>query len=134
MSEIRSRLEDTTTVVIHNDTRAPGEHEVFITNQRGEVSRIEVDEDDSVYLNLLDAIDAVWMCGPGTDPCVSGVVAPAGLSDGGNHYCVAHCGYVVRYPAGRWDEIGKPAVQAHDREHHPAKYEQDRINEAMSRD
>jgi hypothetical protein len=69
--------------------------------------------------------------------CDSGLVAPATLRDEGYWYAIAGCGYVVRIPATeRHLQSSAPLsalIDAHTAKHHPARYRQQCIHEAMSR-
>ncbi len=75
---------------------------------------------------------------PQSPACDSGVKAPDSLLDDDYAYGITACGFVVRalrgpYMRGQSSEL-RDKLNAHTRALHPAKYEQDRINEAMSRD
>lgn len=76
--------------------------------------------------------------GDACGPCDSGLKRPEKLLAGDWAYGVAACGFVVRAPRGPYmrgesDELHR-ALAAHTKAVHPAKYEEDCIHEAMSRD
>jgi hypothetical protein len=72
--------------------------------------------------------------------CDSGIARPADgtLRDDGYWYAVAGCGYVVRLARRseylRSSEPLTALIDKHTRELHPARYRQQLIHEAMSRD
>lgn len=68
--------------------------------------------------------------------CDSGVDLPDDdtLQDDDWDYCVAPCGYVVRYLPGRWVQHGQPAIDRHNQEAHPGRYAATEFARRMSED